>query len=142
MNVQFCSRLAKDIQLVCLCLLSDIWWELSWNWFISFKLSKTLRDGIWLLAKHLIGNQGARCCKAFFYSLVSIKVSEFCHNLSFWVVSQFELIFFHNSSLWVLSQIRLMIFIAIWFFCLVTIYVFSFVTINFFLVLSHFNFSV
>ena len=32
------------------------------------------------------------------------SVVKFCHNLSFWVLSQFEVEFFHNLSFWVLSQ--------------------------------------
>ena len=74
---------------------------------------------------------------------ITIWVFEFCHNLIFWVLSQFEFLSFvtiwvfefrQNLSFWVLSQFE--------FFSFVTIYIFKFCHNLSFWVSSQFEFWV
>ena len=90
-------------------------------------------------------------------SFVPIWVFKFCHNLGFWVLSQFEFEFCQNLSLWVLSQFEFLSFVTIWsfkfcqylsfwllsqfgFLSIVTIWVLDFCHNLSFRLLSHFEF--
>ena len=74
--------------------------------------------------------------------------SEFCHNLSFWIISQFEvsfvaiwfLRFYHNLSFKALSQFQFLGFCQNFSFCFFTIWVFEFSHYLSFLVLSQLRF--
>ena len=83
-------------------------------------------------------------------SFATILFFECCHNLNFWVLSQFKVLSFcYNSRFWVLSQFEFFRFMTIWVFLVLlqfeflsfsTIWVFKFHHNLSFWVLSQFEF--
>ena len=96
---------------------------------------KTSRDCKKLPRVHFIGCQGVKLflpknfLKFCHKLIVRLWVFKICQNLSFWVLSQFDLEFCYNLSFLILSQFRFFSFVAIWVFEFVVIWFFSFVAI-------------
>ena len=74
-------------------------------------------------------------CHTLSFWVLSQWVFEFCHNLCFLVVSQFGFlsfvtiwvfVFCHSSSFWVLTQFVFWGFVTIWVLCFVTLWVLEF----------------
>ena len=73
------------------------------------------------------------------FSFVTIWVFEFCHNLSFKVLSQF--VFLRFVTIWVFSQFEFLSLVTIWVLSFATIRFFEFCHYLSFQVLSQFEFS-
>ena len=48
------------------------------------------------------------------YSSKDLSYIEFCHNLTFWVVTIWFFEFSHNLTFWVLSQLEFLSYVTIW----------------------------